>query len=121
VEYFQYLALLLLQLLLQSYFYKPINSFKELSETNKLKVTNAPIIYKNIEIRFHNLFPDNSIAYSKLASDHISQIIEGHALNFSDPKLSYLNDLVHHNWINLAEKLKQKFLTSNFTFQNESF
>jgi len=99
---------------------KPIYNFKELSETYKLKVTNAPIIYKNIEVRFYDLFPTNSTAYYKLSSDHISQIVEGHALNFSDPHLSYLNELVRHDWKNLTEKLKDKFLTSNFTFQNES-
>ncbi|CAG9811012.1 unnamed protein product [Chironomus riparius] len=60
------------------------------------------------------------IAYYELTSDHISQILDGQVLDFSDSHFQYLNNLVNHDWKNLAGKLKQKFLTSNFTFQNES-
>ncbi|KAL7012861.1 hypothetical protein ACKWTF_015081 [Chironomus riparius] len=101
-------------------FHKPIYNFKDLSPDNKLKITSAPVIYKDIEVRFHDLFPNNSTAYYELTSDHISQILDGQALDFSDSHFQYLNNLVNHDWKNLAGKLKQKFLTSNFTFQNES-
>ena len=47
-------------------------------------------------------------------------MLHGVVLNFSDPHVKYLDDLVKHDWRNLTEKLKDKFLNSNFTFQNES-
>ncbi|CAG9811014.1 unnamed protein product [Chironomus riparius] len=95
-------------------------TFSNITTYDKLKIHNSSIIYKDIEVRFHDLFPDNSTAYYKLTSDHISQILDGQALDFSDSHFQYLNNLVNHDWKNLAGKLKQKFLTSNFTFQNES-
>jgi len=100
--------------------HKPFYSFKDLSPSEKSNVKNGTVSYKNIEVRFSDLFADNSTAYNKLSSDHITQIFNGQTLDFSNPHLSYLNDLVHHDWENLAGKLKQKILTSNFSFQNES-
>ncbi|CAG9807110.1 unnamed protein product [Chironomus riparius] len=41
-------------------------------------------------------------------------------LNFNNPQVHYLDELVTHSWTYLTEKLKEKFLTSNFAFQNES-
>ncbi|XP_070504255.1 uncharacterized protein [Chironomus tepperi] len=94
--------------------------YSSLSVPNKLKIQNSTMFYKNIEVRFNELFPDNSTAYYKLTSDHITMILDGQALNFSNSHFLYLNDLIHHDWDNLAGKLKQKFLTSNFTFQGET-
>ncbi|XP_070503610.1 uncharacterized protein [Chironomus tepperi] len=95
-------------------------NFNGLDLNEKHQILNARVLYNNIEVRLNDLFPDNSTAYNNLTSDHISMILDGQALNFSDSHFLYLNDLIHHNWDNLAGKLKQKFLTSNFTFQGES-
>lgn len=106
--------------IVRSIFYKPEYSFDNMSELDQKKVKIAPIIYKNVEIEFGNLFPENSTAYKKLSSDHISQILNGICLNFSDPYLHYLDELVVHDWKFMTEKLKNKILKSNFNFQNES-
>jgi hypothetical protein len=100
--------------------HKPVYNFESMSAEDKASLKGGVVRYKGIEVRFGDLFPDNSTAYYQLSSDHISKMLDGHALNFSDTHFLYLNDLVHHDWENLAGKLKQKFLTSNFTFQNES-
>ncbi|CAH1734728.1 unnamed protein product [Chironomus riparius] len=81
---------------------------------------NSTVVYKNVDVRFKDLFADGSVAYEKLTSDHISQFLEGMKLDFEDPYLHYLDELVIHDWGNLTDKLRDKFLTSNFTFQNES-
>ncbi|KAL7011726.1 hypothetical protein ACKWTF_014409 [Chironomus riparius] len=100
--------------------HKPFYKFEDLSDNDKLRLRDGIVSYKNIEVRFSDLFGDNSTAYSKLTSDHITQIFDGHPLNFTDPHLTYLNDLILHDWNNLAGKLRNKVLTSNLTFQGES-
>ncbi|XP_070503068.1 uncharacterized protein [Chironomus tepperi] len=101
-------------------FYTPTYSFEELKPEQQKIVSNSSIIYKNTQIQFNNLFPENSTAYQMLTSDHISQMLHGEILNFSDPHVHYLDELVTHSWTNLTVKLQQKFLTSNLTFQSES-
>jgi len=101
-------------------FYTPSYSFKELTPQEQKTVANSTVLYKNIKIEFDDLFPENSIVFDKLTSDHISQMLQGKTLNFTDPHVHYLDELVTHSWTNLTEKLKDKFLTSNFTFQNEN-
>ncbi|XP_070501403.1 uncharacterized protein [Chironomus tepperi] len=100
--------------------HKRVYKFNELSTTEKITVMNSSVVYKNVDIKFKDLFSDGSVAYEKLTSDHIEQALEGSKLNFEDTYLHYLNELVVLDWGNLTEKLKDKFLNSNFTFQNES-
>lgn len=99
---------------------KPNFNFTNLSNEQKILVQNAPVYYKNVKIKFYDLFPSNSTIYEKLTSDHISMMLNNDPLNFNDPHLYYLNNLIVHNWTNLCINLKTKFLNSNFTFQNES-
>ncbi|CAH1734539.1 unnamed protein product [Chironomus riparius] len=99
---------------------KPNFKFEDMTANDRSRLRDGNVIYKDVEVKFHDLFADNSTAYYKLTSDHITNLLDGHALNFTDTHFLYLNDLVHHDWENLAGNLKQKFLTSNFTFQNES-
>ncbi|KAL7048603.1 hypothetical protein ACKWTF_003418 [Chironomus riparius] len=98
--------------------YKPVYTFSTLSNEERLKVENAPIIYKNISIEFHDLFPSNCSAYYKLTSDHISKMLSEYPLNFNDPHLIYLDELVVLSWTNLTLKLKDRFLNSKYNFQN---
>ncbi|XP_070497764.1 uncharacterized protein [Chironomus tepperi] len=99
--------------------YKPVYKFKELSIHDQKVVEMCPIIYKNVSLKFVDLFPRNSNVYEKLESDHISQMLKTFPLNISDPHKKYLDDFVEHDWRNLTKELKEKILNSNFTFQNE--
>ena len=101
-------------------FYTPTYSFKDMTVKEQKLVMNASVIYKNTSIKFHDLFPENSTAYESLTSDHISQMLHFKTLNLSDSHFHYLGELITHNWNNLTQKLKEKILTSNFTFQNET-
>jgi len=103
-----------------SIFYTPTYRFSELSNKDKMSVFEAPISFRNVELEFRDLFPENSTAYGDLTSDHILQMLNGKLMNLSDPHLSYLEEQVTLKWESLAKNLKQKFLSSNFTFQNES-
>lgn len=106
--------------IMRSIFYKPTLKFNELPENDQIAVKNSIISYKNEEIMFKELFAKGSIAYEKLSSEHISIMLNNEVLNFSDSHLYYLDKLVTHKWENLTLKLKNKFLSSNFKFQNQS-
>jgi len=89
--------------------------YKKLSENDKILVKNSNIFYKNVEVRFKDLFPENVEVYNKLISEHISQMINGVTLNFNNLNL---DKEINHNWTSLAENLRIKVLRSNFSFQD---
>lgn len=92
--------------------------FNELSLEKQNIVMEAPVSYKNVQLQFQELFSKNSTAYEELSSDHISQMLHKVPINFNDSRFKYLEDLITHNWINLAPKLKDKILNSTLNFQN---
>lgn len=100
--------------------HKPVYKFQDLSFIDQMKLQNAPVIYKNVTISFYDLFLDNSSVNFNLRSDHIAQMLNDVPLNFDDPNLRYLDEIVYHSWENLTEKLKRKVMKTNFIFQNES-
>jgi len=100
--------------------YTPNYKFNELSIEDQMIIANASIIYKDTDLKFCDLFPKGSKVYDQLLSDHILQMFKGKPLNFNDPHLHYLDDQVIHNWKNLSRKLRKKYLSSNFTFQDVS-
>jgi len=102
-------------------FYRPEYPFVGLSETEQDIVRNAPITYKDINIKFKDLFSETSMAYEQLKAEHITLMLGNSSLNFSNSNLEYLDVLVTHNWNNMTIKLKDKALSLNLTFQNESF
>jgi len=102
------------------YFYKPFYVYNDLSVNDQKQVQNAIVSYKNINVKFNDLFPNNASVYGKLTSDHIEQMLYGQTLNFSDPQLHYLDKEVSFSWSNMTEKLVDKFLSSSLKFQAET-
>lgn len=111
-------ALILAFILLPIILHKPIFSFDTLSSNDREIVRNGLVNYKNVHVRFRDLFLDNSTAYDKLISDHIEMMLNDKILNISDPHFHYIDELIFHSWSNLTEKLKPTILNSKFNFQN---
>jgi len=101
------------------YFYKPNYKFSELSEKNQGKVQNAVVIYKNITVKFNELFPGNFDIFEHLTSDHILLLLGNKALNFNDPKFRYLEEQIDLKWENLTGNLRENFLDLNLNYQSE--
>jgi len=99
--------------------YKPTHIYIQLSDQDKDTVKNAIVKYKNVEVKFVELFPENSDIFEHLTSDHISLTLENKALNFDDPQLHYLEKQIDLKWENLAGNLREKFLDSDLNFQGE--
>ncbi|XP_070505027.1 uncharacterized protein [Chironomus tepperi] len=98
----------------------PDYKFDLLSEDDQQTVMNGLVVYKDVEVRFGQLFPKGSIAYDRLTSEHISDVLKSHKLNFSDFLLLYLDEIVVHNWTDMAANLQKKVLSSDLIFQNET-
>ncbi|KAL7016014.1 hypothetical protein ACKWTF_016776 [Chironomus riparius] len=98
--------------------YKPTFVYNKLSDLNQKKVQNAIVKYKNVKLKFCELFSCDSVPYEKLTPEHIAQFLDNKVLNLNDPHMHYIDKLVTFEWRNLTEKLKQKFLSSNLNFQN---
>ncbi|CAG9812043.1 unnamed protein product [Chironomus riparius] len=102
------------------FFYKPTYVFDELSAENQEKVRNSIVSYSNVSVQFKDLFGNGSIAYLKLTSDHITDMLGGVALNINDPLLHYLDDIVTFEWDGMHWELKKKFLQSYLNFQEQN-
>lgn len=101
------------------YFYIPTYVFNKLPNEDQKLVQNAHVKYKNVNVKFVDLFSKNSSAYDALTSDHITKLLNDKVLDFNDPKLHYLDKLVIFKWENLTQKLKEKFMNSKVNFQGE--
>jgi len=99
--------------------YKPTHTYVQLSDQDKDKVKNAVVKYKNVEIKFAELFPGNSDILEHLTSDHISFMLDNKVLNFDDPQFRYLEEQIDFKWENLAGNLREKFLDSDLNFQGK--
>ncbi|XP_070507662.1 uncharacterized protein [Chironomus tepperi] len=107
-------------ILIAYFLYKPTYKFNELSDDDQMSVFKAPVLYKGINLEFRDLFAKNSTIYDNLTSDHILKMINKQPLDLTDPYLRYVAEVISHSWENMTEKLKDKVLNSNFTFQDES-
>lgn len=114
-----FIGVIVVAFIVRSRFNKQL--FDKLSLQDQIKIKNAKIDYKNCEIRFSDLFPDNSKAYEMLMSDHILKMLDGDKLYFNDTHTDYLNNLVNHSWEKMTKELKNKILNSNIIFQNENY
>jgi hypothetical protein len=112
---FSIISLALVSLIL----YKPTLNYKNLSKKDQSTLQNAIVSYKHVKVKFCDLYPNNSSAYDKLTSDHISLILKHKVFDLSDPYSHYLDKFLVHDWTNLTMELKHKILESNLTFQNE--
>ncbi|XP_070503082.1 uncharacterized protein [Chironomus tepperi] len=102
--------------------YKSAYRFKNLSIHDQKVIEMSPIMYKNVSLKFVELFPRNSKVYDRLLPVHIQQLLKpnGSPFDVSSPYKKYLDNFVEHDWRSLTEKLKEKIFNSNFIFQNES-
>jgi len=98
---------------------KPTHTYVQLLDQSKKEVQNAVVKYKNVEIKFVELFPGNSDIFEDLTSDHISQMLGYEDLNFDDPQFRYLEEQIEFKWENLPGNLKEKFLDSDLDFQGQ--
>jgi len=68
--------------------------FGNLSVNDKKRVQNAYAKFKNVNVKFSDLFPKNSSVYDTLTSDHIEKLLKNQILDFNDPYLRYLDEKV---------------------------
>lgn len=95
-------------------------TFDTLEPDEKEKVKNSDILYKNVKIKFKDLYADNSTAYYNLTSDDIAQMLHEKVIDISDHNHLKLDSLVRHSWPNMTKNLKEEFLNTEFKFQNTS-
>lgn len=100
--------------------YNPTYMFNRLSVNDQTRIKDGLVRYKGIDVKFVDLFENRSIVYEKLSSEHIMDIFSEKILDLSQSEFLGYEYFLNHDWGNLASKLKENILNSNFTFQNES-
>ncbi|XP_070495393.1 uncharacterized protein [Chironomus tepperi] len=100
--------------------YRPTYKFEELTPEQQDKVRNAFVSYRNVSVQFKELFRNDSSAYGKLTSEHITDMLGGVVLDFDDSRLMNLDAIVRLDWTEMPEKLKDKFMESEADFQGQN-
>lgn len=101
-------------------FYLDSLTFKHFFSDFQDKVRNGIVNYKNVNVKLKDLFSNDSQVYEKLTSEQIRKIFSGKILNLADPDYLTLSYYLHHDWTNLTEKLKQKILNTDLSFQSQT-
>jgi len=102
-------------------FPKNAYEYQNLSPKYKMLIESHPVIYAGIEVNFHDILMTNSSAFNELKSNAIRYLLTSKdALNIDTEEFSNLRSFVEYNWTTLAEPLREKFLSKNLVFQNES-
>lgn len=95
-------------------------SWENLSSGQKLTVKNAIIKYYDVDVKFDDLFHNNSTIYESLTKEVIRGALEGDPEELSKAVNNIYNPHIHLSWTNLPHNLASKLMDSNVTFQDFS-
>lgn len=93
-------------------------SWAELDESEKEIVKNSSVDFYGVDVKFGELFANDSKAYEMLSTKQIKGALKGDP----DELSKFLNLTLHHHvylhWSNMTRKLRQRFLMLEVNFQN---
>lgn len=95
-------------------------SFENFEKEDQNTVKTSLVYYKQVKLRFIDLFSENSDVYASIIPSHTTEMLNKKTLNLSDPKYEYLNKFIHHKWENLDRDLKEEILKSDLVFQGKN-
>lgn len=94
-------------------------SWISLSSNEKSIIKNAVVNYQGVDVKFQELFPNDSIVYESLTSQQIKNTLEGNGTNLSKAVNSIYDQYIHLRWDSLSVNLNHKLLNSYVDFQGQ--
>lgn len=98
----------------------PVYKWKTLNDEQKSTVRDTRIEYFGVDVRFKDIFANNSEIYDDLLSEHIALALDGKNSQFSDAILKFYDQFVFLDWGNMTKELRNKIMTSEINFQGEN-
>jgi len=117
--YFSIILTFIIATFISFFSYDPVYEYNKLTPRNKIRIGDATVNFKNVDLTLRNLFNDNSSAYKSLKSDQIKFLLSGKTLKFTDLELVQFSMFLNFTWIDLPDSLKTKVLDSDLIFQNQ--
>lgn len=97
----------------------PTFKFSELSNEKKIKFLNSKINFHGADVKFIDIFGNDSIVYDIVSSEHIKYGFDNEKKLLSDAvELVYIQ-YVFLTYSNMTQTLRNKFVTSEVDFQGE--
>jgi hypothetical protein len=99
--------------------YAPTFKWSKLSNEEKNLFNNAKVNFYGVDVRFRDLFANNSEIYDQLPSDHIKLGLEGNYLELSEVIYSTYKQKIFLTYLNMTKNLKENLVTRKVNFQGE--
>ncbi|XP_070494010.1 uncharacterized protein [Chironomus tepperi] len=93
--------------------------YSRLTDSNKVKVQNSLVNFKNVKVKLSELVPENSTFFESLTSEQIVKLLKNGFLDFDDPHFRDIEELIDVRWGNLGDVLRNEILSSNLKFDGE--
>jgi hypothetical protein len=93
--------------------------WSELSDREKFQFKNAPLILYDVEVKFGELFANDSEVYDLLSSEQIKFGLAGDIFKLSEAVNSTFSHKIYLNFSSMPENLKEIFLSRDVNFQGE--
>jgi hypothetical protein len=100
--------------------FSPIYTWDALSYLDKMKFMNATIDFHGVNVKFKDLFSNDSNVYGLLSSEQIKFGLNNESKNLSEAIKNTYDHFVFLTWENMTEDLKNKFVTLNVNFQGKN-
>jgi hypothetical protein len=101
------------------YVHSPTYSWSKLNNNEKFQFNNAKLNYYGVDVKFGELFANNSEVYDQLPSEHISYGLNENYLKLSKALSSTYSHKIFLNFSNMTESLKENFVGREVNFQGQ--
>lgn len=100
--------------------YNPAISWSDLNNDEKFIIKNATVNFYDINVKFGELFGDDSNVYDLLSSEQIKITLKNDTRELSKATALTFKHLIFLKWFNMTESMRKKFLRSIVNFQGQN-
>jgi hypothetical protein len=101
------------------YVYSPTYSWSKLSNEKQMKFKNATVNFYGVNVRFGDLFSNNSEVFDLLSSEQIKFGLENNSEELSRALHSTYSHKIFLHYSNMTESLKENFVGRQVNFQGQ--
>jgi hypothetical protein len=101
------------------YFKEPIYSWSGLDNQQRETLTNAKVKVYGANVRFKDLFANDSEVYNLLSSEHIKYALKENSAELSNAISSIYKHKIYLTYSNMTENLRESFVNQKVNFQGE--
>lgn len=102
------------------FYYNPTITYSDLTPAEKIKFNNSKVLFHGIDVKFGELFANNSNVFNLLSSEQIKNSLNDETEELSKAIELTLDPFIFLTWQNMSENLREKFLNYEVNFQGQT-